>query len=85
MTGDHDKPQNLSLARTSLHCSHEAGDVGVALPVGFSDKMLNRSLEGYHSDLSFDAKDGAAFGHLRGFSGSSAYPNADTLLRNCRC
>ncbi len=61
MTGDRGRPQNLSLAQTTLRCTSDAGEVG-ALPVGFSDKLLNRSLQGHYSDLSFVAKDIAATG-----------------------
>ncbi|KAL0038989.1 hypothetical protein WJX77_004333 [Trebouxia sp. C0004] len=46
MTGDHDRPQNLSLAQTTLHCNPGSGDVGTVLPVGFSNKLANRSLQG---------------------------------------
>ncbi len=59
MTGDHGMPQNLSLAQTALHCTPDAGESG-ALPVYFSDKLLNRSLQGHHSDLSFSPEDVAA-------------------------
>ena len=65
MTGNRDRPHNLALAQMSLHCSPEAGDVGAALPVGFSDKMVNRNLQGHHSDSSFVAKHDAAVGHSR--------------------
>ncbi len=61
MTGDHDRRQNLSLAQTTLHCTPDTGEFG-ALPVYFSDKLLNRSLQGHHYDLSCDAKDVAAVG-----------------------
>ena len=61
MTGDHGTPQNLSLAQTALHCTPDAGESG-ALPVYFSDKLLNPSLQGHHSDLSFVAEDVAAVG-----------------------
>ena len=62
MTGSHDSPGNLSLAQTSLHCTPEEGDVGTALPVGFSDKLSSRSLQGRRPDLSFVAKDVSAAG-----------------------
>jgi len=61
MTGDHGMPQNLSLAQTALHCTPDAGESG-ALPVYFSDKLLNRSLQGHHSDLTFVVEDVAATG-----------------------
>lgn len=89
MTGDHDRPQNLSLAQTSLHCSPEAGDGSASLSVGFSDKLINRSLQGRRSDLSFVAKDVAAVGkqppEVLRFRSKSVYHNADTLLYGGRC
>ncbi len=59
MTGDRGRPQNLALAQTTLHCTPDAGEVG-ALSVGFSDKLLNQSLQGHHSDLRFVAENAAA-------------------------
>lgn len=56
MIGNQDRPSDLSLAQTSLHCSPEAEDVGAALPVGFSDKLSNRSLQGHPFNLSFVVK-----------------------------
>ena len=50
MTGDRDRPQSLSLAHTTLHCTADAGEVG-ALPVGFSDNLTIRSLQGHHADF----------------------------------
>ena len=61
MTGDHGTPQNLSLAQTALHCTPDAGESG-ALPVCFSDKLLNLSLQGHHSDFRFVAEGVAAIG-----------------------
>ncbi|DBA69632.1 TPA: hypothetical protein ACH3X2_012694 [Trebouxia sp. C0005] len=45
MTGDRGRPHNISLAQTALHCTPDAGELG-ALPVYFSDRLLNRSLQG---------------------------------------
>lgn len=42
MTGSPDQPENLFLARTSLRCSLDAGDLATALPVGVSDRLATR-------------------------------------------
>lgn len=46
MKGDRGRPQNLSLAQTTLHCTPDAGELGTALPVGFNDKLSKPSLQG---------------------------------------
>ena len=46
MTGSLDQPENLSLARTSLRCLLNAGDLGTALPEGVSDSLLTRDFQG---------------------------------------
>ncbi len=92
MTGDHVTPQNLSLAQTALHCTPDAGESG-ALPVYLSDKLLNPSLQGHHSDLSFVAEDVAAIGEqppccnvlVAKSCSTSVYHKADTRLHGCRC
>ena len=91
MTGDRDRPQNLSLAQTTLHCTSDAAEVG-ALSVGFSDKLLNRDLQGLHFDLSFVSKDVAATGEqppccsvlVARFLRNVAHHIADTFLHCCR-
>ena len=89
MTGDRDRPQNLSLAQTTLHCNPGSGDVGTVLPVGFSNKLTNRSLQGRLCDLSFVAKNVAAVGKQPpgelALRSTSVHHNADTLLHGCRC
>ncbi len=90
MTGDHDMPQNLSLAQTSLHCNPESGDVGTVLPVGFSNNLTNRSLQGHLFDLSFVAENVAAVGKQPAAGelahrSTSVHHNGDTLLHGCRC
>ncbi len=90
MTGDHDMPQNLSLAQTSLHCKPESGDVGTVLPVGFSNNLTNRSLQGHLFYLSFVAENVAAVGKQPAAGelahrSTSVHHNGDTLLHGCRC
>lgn len=46
MIGSRDQPQDLSLAQTSLRCSPDKGDVGVALPVGVSKNLSTKNFEG---------------------------------------
>ena len=89
MTGDHDMPQNLSLAQTSLHCKPESGDVGTVLPVGFSNNLTNRSLQGHLFYLSFVAENVAAVGKQPAAGelahrSTSVHHNGDTLLHGCR-
>ena len=85
MTGHPGTPQNLSLAQTALHCTPDAGEFGT-LPVYFSDKLLNRSLQGHYSDLSFVAEDVAAASlHCVTCQLTPVYHRADARLHACRC